>query len=148
MHPESLVLELFLEPIPNIPNFLNPNHMLNTIISPYCHHKLNYLLLFFLFVFFARKMQWYLPLFVHSGLIISVYYISTCNKYNLTFIVPPVLYWIKNTLTFYLEILLWLMVDGIVMDFSILGIWLKSLNKVLAVGFKVHAAVTVTGSII
>ena len=32
LHPKYLVLELFLEPIPNLSNFLNPNHMLNTLI--------------------------------------------------------------------------------------------------------------------
>ena len=34
LHPESLVLESFLETIPNLPNFLNSNHVLNTLISP------------------------------------------------------------------------------------------------------------------
>ena len=34
MHTESLVLESFLDPSPNLPNILNPNHVLNTLISP------------------------------------------------------------------------------------------------------------------
>ena len=33
-HPGYLVLEPFLESIPNLPNYLNPNHVLNTLISP------------------------------------------------------------------------------------------------------------------
>ena len=38
LHPESLFLESFLDPSPNLPNFLNPNHVLNTLISPgYLH---------------------------------------------------------------------------------------------------------------
>ena len=35
MHPESSVLESFLDPIPNLPNFLNPNHVMNTLKSPW-----------------------------------------------------------------------------------------------------------------
>ena len=35
LHPESLVLEFILDPSPNLPNFLNPNHVLNTLISPH-----------------------------------------------------------------------------------------------------------------
>ena len=34
LHPESLPLEYFLDPSPNISNFFNPNHMLNILISP------------------------------------------------------------------------------------------------------------------
>ena len=34
LHTESLVLDSFLEPIPNITSFLNLNHVLNTLISP------------------------------------------------------------------------------------------------------------------
>ena len=30
LHPEYLVLESYLDPSPNIPNFLYPNHVLNT----------------------------------------------------------------------------------------------------------------------
>ena len=34
LNPEYLVLESFLYPIPDLSNFLNPNHVLNTLISP------------------------------------------------------------------------------------------------------------------
>ena len=34
LHTEYLVLESFLDPIPNLPKFLNPNNVLNTLISP------------------------------------------------------------------------------------------------------------------
>ena len=34
LHPESLVLYSFLDTIPNLPNFLNPNNVLNTLILP------------------------------------------------------------------------------------------------------------------
>ena len=34
LHHESLPLYSLLEPIPNLPNFLNPNNILNTLISP------------------------------------------------------------------------------------------------------------------
>ena len=34
LHPDDLVLESFLDPILDLPNFLNPNHVLNTLISP------------------------------------------------------------------------------------------------------------------
>ena len=34
MNPESLSLESLLDPRSNLPNFLNPNHVLNTLISP------------------------------------------------------------------------------------------------------------------
>ena len=37
MHPDSLVLESLLDPSPNLPNLLNPNHVLNTLISPQLH---------------------------------------------------------------------------------------------------------------
>ena len=33
MHPEYLVLELFLDPIPNLINFINSNQVLNTLSS-------------------------------------------------------------------------------------------------------------------
>ena len=36
LHTESLFLDSFLDPSPNLPNFQNPNHMLNTLISPLC----------------------------------------------------------------------------------------------------------------
>ena len=34
LHPDSLLLKLLLDPIPNLQNFLNPNHVLDTLISP------------------------------------------------------------------------------------------------------------------
>ena len=38
MHPESLFIELYLDPSPNLPNFPNPNQVLYTLISPgYLH---------------------------------------------------------------------------------------------------------------
>ena len=33
-YPDSWVIYSFLEPIINIPNFLNPNNVLNTLIPP------------------------------------------------------------------------------------------------------------------
>ena len=39
LHPESLVLEFILDPSPNLTNFLNPNHVLNTLISPLRGHQ-------------------------------------------------------------------------------------------------------------
>ena len=36
LHPEYLILKSFLDPIPNLPNFLNPNHVQNTLISSVC----------------------------------------------------------------------------------------------------------------
>ena len=56
--------------------------------------------------------QYYLPLFVQSGLILSADYISTCNKYHLSLILPSGVFRIKNNLSFDLKILLLLMVDG------------------------------------
>ena len=34
LNPYPLVLELFLDPSLNLPNFLDPNHVLNTLVSP------------------------------------------------------------------------------------------------------------------
>ena len=69
-------------------------------------------------------------IFVQSGLILSVDYIPTSTRYHIAFNVLLGLYWINNTLYFYLEMLLWFMVDGSVVDLSILGIsQLKSLNE-------------------
>ena len=34
MHPDSLVLGSYLDLILDLPNFLNPNHVLNTLVSP------------------------------------------------------------------------------------------------------------------
>ena len=36
MHTESLVIDSLSYTSPNLPNFLNPNYVLNTLISPGC----------------------------------------------------------------------------------------------------------------
>ena len=68
-----------------------------------------------------------------SGSLLSECSISTCTKYHISFIVPTGVYWMKNNVSFYLIMLLWLIDDGSVVVFLILGLSLiKYLNIHLA----------------
>ena len=61
-----------------------------------------------------------LSLFVKIGLILSVNTFYTCTKYHLSFIVTYRVYQINNTLYFDMMMLMGLMFNWSVMDFSIL----------------------------
>ena len=77
---------------------------------------------FFIIVFVTWIIFKYdLPLFVKSILIMSLDFISTCTKYRFYFIVSLGIYLIKNTLYFYLTMLILLMVDRSVVVFQYLA---------------------------
>ena len=89
------------------------------------------------FELFVSNMQYYLPLFVQGGIILSGDYISTRNNDHLSFIVLSGVYWINFPLSCDITLLLLLMVNGSIIYLLILGIyWFEYLNVFLAVGMS------------